>query len=52
MLAPSGTEQSTPTYMPAAKLAARWIAERMNRIPKSAVTKVLFNIPLRSSGKS
>ena len=28
------------------------IAERMNGIPQSAVTEVLFNTPLRSSGKS
>ena len=52
MLASTGTEQSTPTYMPAANRAARRTAERMNGIPQSAVTEVLFNTPLRSSGKS
>ena len=52
MLVSTGTEQSTQTYMPAAKRASRRIAEGMNGIPQSAVTEVLFNTPLRSSGKS
>ncbi len=33
MLVWAGTEQSTPTYMPAANRAARRFAERMNGIP-------------------
>jgi hypothetical protein len=52
MLASTGTEHSTPTYMPVANRACRQIAEGMNGIPQSAVTEVLFNTPLRSSGKS
>ena len=43
MLASSGTELSTPTYMPAANRVARRIAERMNGIPQSAVAEVLLN---------
>jgi hypothetical protein len=50
MHASTGTEQSTPTYMPAANRSARRIAEGMTGIPQSAVTEVLFNTPLRSSG--
>jgi len=40
------TEKSTPTYIPAANEAARAIARRINGIPQSAVTEVMFNIPL------
>ncbi len=46
MLASTGTEHSTPTYMPAANRASRRIAEGMTGIPQSAVTEVLFNTPL------
>ena len=52
MIASTGTEQSTPPYLPAANRASRRIAERMNGIPQSAVTEVLFNTPLSASGKS
>jgi len=40
------SERSTPTYIPAANQAARGIARRINGIPQSAITEVLFNIPL------
>ena len=39
-------EKPAPTYIPAANQAARGIAKRMNGIPQSAVTEVLFNTPL------
>lgn len=41
-----GTEKSIPTYIPAANEAARGIAKRINGIPQSAVTEVMFNRPL------
>ena len=46
MLTSTGTEHSTPTYMPTANRVARQIAEGMTGIPQSAVTEVLFNTPL------
>ena len=49
MLTSTGTEHSTAMCMPAANRASRRIAERMNGIPQSAVTEVLFNTPLGSS---
>jgi hypothetical protein len=52
MLVSTGTEQSTPTYMPAANRASRRIAGGMNGIAQSAVTEVLFNTPLSASCKS
>lgn len=42
----TGTEHSTPTYMPSANRTSRRIAEGMNGIPQSAVTEVLFNTQL------
>ncbi len=45
-LSSKGTEKTTPTYIPAANQAARGIAKRINGIPQSAVTEVMFNIPL------
>jgi cholesterol oxidase len=45
-LTSKGTEKSIPTYIPAANHAARGIAKRINGIPQSAVTEVLFNIPI------
>jgi len=35
-----------PTFIPSANRAARAIAEKMNGVPKNAITEVLFNIPL------
>ncbi|OQX95115.1 hypothetical protein B6I21_07080 [candidate division KSB1 bacterium 4572_119] len=45
-LTSKGTVKSTPTYIAAANDAAKGIAKRINGIPQSAVTEVLFNIPL------
>ena len=45
-LSSKGTEKSAPNFIPAANQAARSIARRINGIPQSAVTEVLFNIPL------
>ncbi len=45
-LSSTGTEKSTPNYIPAANQTARAIAKRIHGIPQSAVTEVLFNIPL------
>jgi len=45
-LSSKATEKTIPTYIPAANRAARGIAKRINGIPQSAVTEVLFNIPL------
>jgi cholesterol oxidase len=45
-LSSKGTDKSIPTYIPAANRAAREIAKRINGIPQSAVTEVMFNIPL------
>ena len=45
-LSSTGTEKSTPNYIPAANQTARAMAKRINGIPQSAVTEVLFNIPL------
>ena len=45
-LTSKGTDKSIPTYIPAANRAAQGIAKRINGIPQSAVTEVLFNIPL------
>lgn len=39
-------DKTTPRYIPAANQAARRIAENIDGIPQSAVTEVLFNIPL------
>jgi cholesterol oxidase len=39
-------EKSVPTFIPEANDAAKSIAKRMNGIPQSAVTEVLFNRPL------
>ncbi len=35
-----------PTYIPAANQAARALAQKINGVPKNAITEVLFNMPL------
>ena len=45
-LSMAGREKPPPVFIQEANEAAKGIARRMNGIPQSAVTEVLFNIPL------
>ncbi len=40
------TEQATPTSIPAANNAAKFIGQKINGIPQSAITEVMLNRPL------